>query len=187
MRAPTEVCARGCLESPQLMRIFVRRTHLRLVTRLFMRSRVAVLFTRPWSRRCQDTPAFRRVRSSPRRGLTMAARAAGSSSALWNVSVCGHELEGLQLMRISWRTGHLSSGSPGVTNSDSGRTDSVSRQRRHRPERRLPPAPSAGYQSELEIIVQGRHIPRQRYWHTDLYERHGSQWQVVWSHATAAS
>ena len=43
------------------------------------------------------------------------------------------------------------------------------------------------YQSELEIMVQGRHIPRQRYWHTDLYERHGSQWQVVWSHATAAS
>ena len=33
------------------------------------------------------------------------------------------------------------------------------------------------YQSELEIVVQGRHIPRQRYWHTD----------VVWSHATAAS
>ncbi len=43
------------------------------------------------------------------------------------------------------------------------------------------------YLSELEIVVQGRHIPRQRYWHTDLYERHGSQWQVVWSHATAAS
>jgi hypothetical protein len=43
------------------------------------------------------------------------------------------------------------------------------------------------YQSELEIVVQGRHIPRQRYWYTDLYERHGSQWQVVWSHATAAS
>ena len=42
------------------------------------------------------------------------------------------------------------------------------------------------YQSELEIVVQGRHIPRQRYWHTDLYERHGMQWQVVWSHATAA-
>jgi ketosteroid isomerase-like protein len=42
------------------------------------------------------------------------------------------------------------------------------------------------YQSELEIVVQGRHIPRQRYWHTDLYERRGSQWQVVWSHATAA-
>jgi hypothetical protein len=42
------------------------------------------------------------------------------------------------------------------------------------------------YRSELEIVVQGRHIPRQRYWHTDLYERHGSQWQVVWSQATAA-
>ena len=42
------------------------------------------------------------------------------------------------------------------------------------------------YRSQLEIVVQGRHIPRQRYWHTDLYERHGVQWQVVWSHATAA-
>jgi hypothetical protein len=42
------------------------------------------------------------------------------------------------------------------------------------------------YVSQLEIVVQGRHIPRQRYWHTDLYERHGPQWQVVWSHATAA-
>ena len=43
------------------------------------------------------------------------------------------------------------------------------------------------YQSELEIVVQGHHIPRQQYWHTDLYERRGSEWQVVWSHATAAS
>ena len=42
------------------------------------------------------------------------------------------------------------------------------------------------YRSQLEIVVQGHHIPRQRYWHTDLYERHGSQWQVVWSHATTA-
>jgi hypothetical protein len=42
------------------------------------------------------------------------------------------------------------------------------------------------YRSQLEIVVQGRHIPRQRYWHTDLYERHGAQWQVVWSHATSA-
>lgn len=41
------------------------------------------------------------------------------------------------------------------------------------------------YQSQLEIVVQGRRIPRQRYWHTDLYERHGMQWQVVWSQATA--
>ncbi len=43
------------------------------------------------------------------------------------------------------------------------------------------------YQSELEIVVQGQHIARQRYWHTDLYERHGAQWQVVWSHATTAA
>ncbi len=43
------------------------------------------------------------------------------------------------------------------------------------------------YQSQLEIVVQGRHIPRQRYWHTDLYERHGTRWQVVWSHATTAA
>ena len=42
------------------------------------------------------------------------------------------------------------------------------------------------YRSQLEIVVQGHHIPRQLYWHTDLYERHGAQWQVVWSHATAA-
>jgi hypothetical protein len=41
------------------------------------------------------------------------------------------------------------------------------------------------YASQLEIRVQGRHIPRQRYWHTDLYQRHGGQWQVVWSQATA--
>jgi len=42
------------------------------------------------------------------------------------------------------------------------------------------------YRSQLEIVVQGHHIPRQGYWHTDLYERHGTQWQVVWSHATTA-
>ena len=42
------------------------------------------------------------------------------------------------------------------------------------------------YQSQLEIVVQGRHIPRRSYWHTDLYERREGQWQVVWSHATAS-
>jgi ketosteroid isomerase-like protein len=42
------------------------------------------------------------------------------------------------------------------------------------------------YRSQLEIVVQGRHIPRRRYWHTDLYERQGSEWRVVWSHATEA-
>lgn len=40
------------------------------------------------------------------------------------------------------------------------------------------------YRSQLEVVVQGRHIPRQRYWHTDLYERRDGQWQVVWSQAT---
>lgn len=40
------------------------------------------------------------------------------------------------------------------------------------------------YRSQLEIVVQGTHIPRQHYWHTDLYERRNGQWQVVWSHAT---
>jgi ketosteroid isomerase-like protein len=43
------------------------------------------------------------------------------------------------------------------------------------------------YRSQLEIVVQGHHIPRQQYWHTDLYERHGAEWRVVWSHATAAA
>jgi hypothetical protein len=43
------------------------------------------------------------------------------------------------------------------------------------------------YRSQLEIVVQGRHIPRQQYWHTDLYERQGAEWRVVWSHATAAA
>ena len=40
------------------------------------------------------------------------------------------------------------------------------------------------YQSQLEIIVGGEHIPRKRSWHTDSYEKHGEGWQVVWSHAT---
>ena len=40
------------------------------------------------------------------------------------------------------------------------------------------------YQSQLEVVVQGRHIPRRRYWHTDLYERRKGRWQVVLSQAT---
>jgi Domain of unknown function (DUF4440) len=43
------------------------------------------------------------------------------------------------------------------------------------------------YRSEIEIVVQGQPIPRQSYWHTDLYERRGGRWQVVWSHATVAA
>jgi hypothetical protein len=33
------------------------------------------------------------------------------------------------------------------------------------------------YPSQLEIVVQGTHVPRQRYWHTDLYERREGRWQ----------
>ena len=40
------------------------------------------------------------------------------------------------------------------------------------------------YQAELEIVVNGDHRPRRRYWHTDVYERRNGQWQVVWSQAT---
>jgi hypothetical protein len=40
------------------------------------------------------------------------------------------------------------------------------------------------YPAQLEIVVQGQHVPRQRYWHTDLYERRDGRWQVVWSQAT---
>ena len=40
------------------------------------------------------------------------------------------------------------------------------------------------YQSQLEIIVQGQKVPRQRYWHTDSYEKRNGRWQVVWSQAT---
>ena len=40
------------------------------------------------------------------------------------------------------------------------------------------------YSSQLEIVVQGRHIPRRRYWHTDVYEQREGRWQVVWSQAT---
>jgi Domain of unknown function (DUF4440) len=41
------------------------------------------------------------------------------------------------------------------------------------------------YQSQLEIVVQGRKVPLQRYWHTDSYEKRDGRWQVVWSQATA--
>ena len=40
------------------------------------------------------------------------------------------------------------------------------------------------YPSQLEIVFQGQHISRRRYWHTDAYERRDGRWQVVWSHAT---
>jgi hypothetical protein len=43
------------------------------------------------------------------------------------------------------------------------------------------------YESELEIVVHGQMIPRQRYWHTDVYEKRNGQWQVVWSQATGTA
>lgn len=43
------------------------------------------------------------------------------------------------------------------------------------------------YQSRLEIVVDGQRVPEAQYWHTDSYEKHAGQWQVVWSQATLAS
>lgn len=40
------------------------------------------------------------------------------------------------------------------------------------------------YQSRLQIAIGGETQPLGRYWHTDYYEKHNGQWQVVWSHAT---
>jgi hypothetical protein len=43
------------------------------------------------------------------------------------------------------------------------------------------------YRSELEIVDNGNHVPRQPHWHTDLYEQRDGRWQVIWSHATRIS
>jgi ketosteroid isomerase-like protein len=44
------------------------------------------------------------------------------------------------------------------------------------------------YRSQIEIVVQGELQPRQRFWHTDTYEKDaGGQWQAVWSQATRIS
>ena len=40
------------------------------------------------------------------------------------------------------------------------------------------------YQAQLECLFHGRKVPRERYWHTDLYEKRNGRWQVVWSQAT---
>ena len=40
------------------------------------------------------------------------------------------------------------------------------------------------YRSMLQITVNGQQQPAQQHWHTDLYEKRGGQWQVVWSQAT---
>ena len=43
------------------------------------------------------------------------------------------------------------------------------------------------YRSRLEIVVDGQRVPEAQYWHTDSYEKHAGQWQVVWSQATLAA
>ena len=40
------------------------------------------------------------------------------------------------------------------------------------------------YQVALEVVMDGREIPRARYWHTDIYENRDGQWKAVWSQAT---
>ena len=43
------------------------------------------------------------------------------------------------------------------------------------------------YRARLEIVVDGQRVPEAQYWHSDAYEKHNGQWQVVWSHATLAA
>jgi len=41
------------------------------------------------------------------------------------------------------------------------------------------------YQATIRILVKGNpDAPSGHFWHTDLYELRGGQWQVVWSQAT---
>jgi hypothetical protein len=50
--------------------------------------------------------------------------------------------------------------------------------------RLFPGAAVLRYQAEVEISFRGNRLPRQRLWHTDLYEFREDRWQVVWSQAT---
>lgn len=50
--------------------------------------------------------------------------------------------------------------------------------------RRFPGGAVLRYRAEVEISFRGQRLPRQRLWHTDLYEQRGNRWQVVWSQAT---
>lgn len=43
------------------------------------------------------------------------------------------------------------------------------------------------YRSHIEVTVEGQHVPRGPYWHTDLYEYRAGQWRIVWSQATAVA
>jgi hypothetical protein len=40
------------------------------------------------------------------------------------------------------------------------------------------------YMARLVIVAFGQRMPPARFWHTDAYELHDGQWQVVWSQAT---
>jgi hypothetical protein len=40
------------------------------------------------------------------------------------------------------------------------------------------------YQAEMELVLAGRTLPRQRLWHTDVYVLRDGRWKVLWSHAT---
>jgi hypothetical protein len=40
------------------------------------------------------------------------------------------------------------------------------------------------YRSDLQVTFRGTTIPKTSHWHTDLYEKRGGRWQVVWSQAT---
>ncbi|WP_371101801.1 nuclear transport factor 2 family protein [Streptomyces sp. PU_AKi4] len=40
------------------------------------------------------------------------------------------------------------------------------------------------YKATLEVIFEGRAVPRTTYWHTDSYENIDDRWRAVWSQAT---
>jgi len=46
------------------------------------------------------------------------------------------------------------------------------------------PAAALRYRSTMEVAFGTHRVPRAEYWHTDLYEKRGDAWQVVWSQAT---
>ena len=40
------------------------------------------------------------------------------------------------------------------------------------------------YRSEIQVTFRGVARPKTPHWHTDLYEKRGGTWQIVWSQAT---
>jgi hypothetical protein len=40
------------------------------------------------------------------------------------------------------------------------------------------------YRSQIHIEVNGQEYPRSPYWFTDVYEKRGGRWQIVWSQGT---